>query len=174
MKGQRSRCSCRPRTSRSKASVHEVAGGALPSRQTPTSSSDRLLARIAEYSRRRGCPAGEATASGSSSSVPGKGRVLSDFRNRRRARPHRAGASRSCLPSAPALPTLPELCNSSANGPSRAPPLLGRNPGPLYRSHGPGRRAGADDLPSAGRHQGNGVAFSWQTVRGGGRAPVSR
>ena len=56
--------------------------------------------------------------------------------------PPPAGASRSCLPSALALPTLPELSNSPANGSSRAPPLLGRNPGPLYRSHGPRRRAG--------------------------------
>jgi hypothetical protein len=39
---------------------------------------------------------------------------------------------------------------------------------------GPGRRAGAGDLPSAGRHPGKGAACCLQTVRGGGRAPVSR
>jgi hypothetical protein len=39
---------------------------------------------------------------------------------------------------------------------------------------GPRRRAGAGDLPAAGRHPGKGAVCCLQTVRGGGRAPVSR
>jgi hypothetical protein len=36
------------------------------------------------------------------------------------------------------------------------------------------RGAEAGEQPSAGRHPGNGLAFCWQTVPGGGRAPVNR
>jgi hypothetical protein len=66
-----------------------------------------------------------------------------------------------------------ELCNSSAYGSSPAPSCLVATPD---RFTAP--RAGASCRGGRSAfgwpHPGNGVASSLQTVRGGGRAPVSR
>ena len=128
---------------RSPAAQRTAAARPSPSaRRSMANTSTGARAHNAEYSRRRRRSTGEETASGSSSSVSVKGRDLSDFRNWRRARPHCAQrlTGHACR-----QPRHRRRCRTMqllsgwlvAGG-----ALLAAAPGPLDRSHGPGRRAG--------------------------------
>lgn len=80
---------------------------------------------------------------------------------------------RSCLPSASTPPTLPNNATPQRIARRRHRPAWSQP-----RTAAPQPRAVVSyrggDLPSAGRHPAKGAACCLQTVRGGGRAPVSR